>query len=159
MTAEGPVETECDNAFWLYQRIRRAHPAASLGYLTDIGFTPPNRQRLRELLEEVSLLCCECTFHAADRHKARSSHHLCTDDVSQLAAELRPKALLPMHLSKTYLRQPFALYRELNLPEATRLLQLPEYLTPRPCLLTELPPTANRQLLTEPATCKEVADD
>lgn len=138
-TGDGPAEAEHSDAAGLYRQVRREDPAASLGYLTDIGFTPANRQRLQELLHAVSLLCCECTFLAADKPKARASHHLCTTDVNRLAVELHPRALLPMHLSKAYIREPLALYRELSVPETTRLLQLPDYLTPRPRLLTECP--------------------
>lgn len=123
----------------LYRRLRADRPAASIGYTTDVGFTASNRHRLHELLMGVSLLCCECTFLAADQAKARASHHLCSSDVNRLAADLRPKALLPMHLSKAYISRPFALYDELSLPEGTRLLRLPDYVTPRPLLLTEFP--------------------
>ncbi|MHB8709470.1 MAG: MBL fold metallo-hydrolase, partial [Desulfuromonadales bacterium] len=123
----------------LYRRLRADRPAASIGYTTDVGFTASNRHRLHELLMGVSLLCCECTFLAADQAKARASHHLCSSDVNRLAAELRPKALLPMHLSKAYINRPFDLYDELSPPEGTRLLRLPDYVTPRPLLLTEFP--------------------
>jgi hypothetical protein len=44
-----------------------------------------------------------------------------------------------MHLSKAYVRDPRALYRELAPPPATRVLELPDYVTARPLLLTELP--------------------
>ena len=124
----------------LYRRLRADRPAASIGYVTDIGFSEDNRRHLRELLTGVSLLCCECTFLAADESKARASHHLCSSDVNRLAAELRPRALLPMHLSKAYIRRPFDLYHELSPPDGTRLLRLPDYVTARPRLLTELPP-------------------
>lgn len=123
----------------LYRRLRAEKPAASIGYVTDVGFSEDNRRHLRELLAGVSLLCCECTFLAADAAKARASHHLCSSDVNRLAAELRPKALLPMHLSKAYIRRPFDLYHELSPPDGTRLLHLPDYVTARPKMLTELP--------------------
>jgi len=123
----------------LYRRLQADRPAASIGYVTDVGFTDDNRRLLQEFMTGVSLLCCECTFLAADEAKARISHHLCSSDVNRLAAELRPKALLPMHLSKAYIGRPFDLYAELTLPDSTRLLRLPDYVTPRPKLLTELP--------------------
>lgn len=123
----------------LYRRLRADRPAASLGYITDVGFTDGNRQLLQGLLSGVSLLCCECTFLAADVAKARVSHHLCSSDVNRLTVELRPKVLLPMHLSKAYIRRPYDLYAELTTPAGTRLPRLPDYVTPRPKLLTELP--------------------
>lgn len=123
----------------VYAAIRAERPAASIGYVTDVGFTAANRAALTEFLSGLSLLCCECTFLAADEAKARVSHHLCTADVNRLAAALRPRALLPMHLSKACIRRPFALYDELSPPPGTSLLRLPAYVTARPLLLTELP--------------------
>lgn len=140
ITAHGPQLVTADDDAVLFRRLRADRPAASLGYVTDVGFTDDNRRRLAELLTGVGLLCCECTFLAADEVKARNSHHLCSSDANQLVTELRPKTLLPMHLSKAYIRRPFALYDELSLPAGTRLLRLPDYVTPRPKLLTELPP-------------------
>lgn len=142
VAADGPRGATVPDDAALYQRLRARRPAASIGYVTDIGFIEANRQTLREAMAGLSLLCCECTFLAADEAKARASHHLCTSDVNRLALELRPKALLPMHLSKAYVRRPYALYDELRLPEGTRLLPLPDYVTPRPKLLTELPQPA-----------------
>lgn len=127
----------------LYEQVRDDKPAASLGYVTDIGYTTVNRQHLQKLLTDVGLLCCECTFLAADKDKARRSRHLCTLDVSELVTELRPRVLLPMHLSKAYIRKPFDIYDELVLAGNVRLLRLPAYLTPRPRLLTEFPPVVN----------------
>jgi ribonuclease Z len=140
-TGEGAQVIQIGDAAALYARLRADRPAASIGYVTDVGFTATNRERLR-LLQDASLLCCECTFLAADAAKAQVSHHLCSSDVNQLVAELHPRVLLPMHLSKAYIRRPFDLYGELSLPVGTRLLRLPDYVTPRPKLLTELPPIA-----------------
>jgi ribonuclease Z len=137
-----PQPAPIDDAAALYTRVRADRPAATLGYVTDVGFTAANREALRALLAGVSLLCCECTFLAKDEAKARASHHLCSTDLNRLAAELAPKALLAMHLSKAYIRHPAALYDELAPPAGTRLLRLPDYVTPRPKLLTELPPVA-----------------
>jgi len=113
-------------------------PAASIGYVTDIGFSARNRQRLQGLLADVSLLCCECTFLAEDLQKARASRHLCTTDVNQLAADLQPRTLLPLHLSRPTSATRVPSTGSLN-HHCTRLLELPDYVTARPLLLTELP--------------------
>ena len=94
---------------------------------------------MRRLLSGVTLLACECSFLAADVEKARTSHHLCTTDVSLLARELRPGWLLPMHLSKSYNTKGHLIYDELDLAPETRLIRLPEHLTPRPLLPVEFP--------------------
>lgn len=123
----------------LFEAIRRAQAPASIGYLTDIGASPENLATARRLLSGVTLLACECSFLAADRDKARNSHHLCTTDVSALVGELRPGCLLPMHISKSYNTKGHLIYDELALSPETRLIRLPEHLTPRPLLPAEFP--------------------
>jgi ribonuclease Z len=157
-TGDGPQEMTIIDDAALYRRLRSERPPASIGYVTDVGFSAANRAHLQGLLAGVSLLCCECTFLAEDVLKARASQHLCTIDVNQLCADLQPHTLLPMHLSKAYVHDPRALYRELTPPPATRLLELPNYVSARPLLLTELP--RFDQIAGRPDTlpCMEVSD-
>lgn len=140
VSSQGAHWDSVEDAAELYRQLRAERAAASLGYVTDLGFTAANRAALKELLTGTSLVCCECTFLSADEDKARASSHLCSSDLNQLVRELRPKALLPMHLSKAYIQRPEAIYDEITPPSGTRLLRLPPYLTPRPKLLMELPP-------------------
>ena len=130
-------QEEIADAAALLAEIHAPAAPASIGYLTDIGFTPENRKRVQTLLQGVTLLVCECAYLAAERDKARSSYHLCSSDLNQLVAELRPNFLLPMHLSKSYLGRGAQLYRELDLPPGVTLFRLPEHLTPRPLLPME----------------------
>lgn len=116
----------------LYESISAERSSASIGYLTDIGFHPENRDKAARFLGDVSLLVAECAFLKADLAKARSSHHLCTADVNDLLEQVQPDFFLPIHLSKTYLGRSSELYAELLPPYGTRILQLPEHLTPRP---------------------------
>jgi len=122
----------------LFAAIRQRSEPASIGYLTDIGFSAENRQKVRELLQGVTLLICECSYLAAEREKARVSCHLCSRDLNELVRELRPAYLLPMHLSKSYAGRGEELYRELRVPAGVTLLRLPEHLTPRPLLPAEV---------------------
>lgn len=122
----------------LNRQLQRPQQQTSLGYVSDIGFTAENRERILRFLPGVELLLCECTFLRAAREKARTSYHLCTDDVNQLLDKLRPRFFLPMHLSKTYSRRTAELYRELEPPPETTLLQIPPQLTPRPLLTREI---------------------
>lgn len=135
-----------DDAAALYAAIRREHGAASIGYLSDIGFSEANLAKVRGLLQGVTLLVCECSFLAADRDKARAAHHLCTEDVSAIVEEVRPAFLLPMHLSKTYIHRWDAVYDELRLPAGTTLLRIPPHVAPRPLIPCELPPPCNGRL-------------
>jgi len=105
---------------------------AAIGYVTDFGWTGDNLARLERFLPGLTLLCSECTFLAADEEKARASHHLCTRDLNRLATTLAPAWLLPMHLSKSYLRRTVDLYRELVPPAGTTILPLPKHVVPPP---------------------------
>lgn len=122
----------------LYRRLRSSAAPASIGYLTDVGYTEENLARVRQLFTGLTLLVCECTFLAEDVARARRSFHLCTSDLNDILQFLRPQYFLPMHHSKNYLRQPEAVYRELAPPPGTTLLRLPGHVTPRPLLASEI---------------------
>jgi ribonuclease Z len=116
----------------LYEAIRGVSDTASIGYVTDVGWTPSNRAGMEAFLSGLTLLCVECTFLAADEAKARASYHLTTADLNQLATRLAPSHLLPMHLSKSYLRRAVDLYAELHPLAGTAILRLPNHIVPAP---------------------------
>jgi ribonuclease Z len=121
----------------LYESIRKDQPPSSIGYVTDIAFSEENLEKVSGLLENVTLLVCECSFLAADRDKARVSAHLCTSDINFILDRLHPSIFLPMHLSKSYIHDCERVYDELDIPRDVTLLRLPKYLTPRPLLACE----------------------
>jgi len=116
----------------LYAELQRPLPSGSLGYLTDCGATATNLERIESFLPGLTLLCAESAFLSADVDKARASCHFCSSDLNALCTRLRPQFLLPMHLSKSYLRRAPDLYRELKPPPATTLLPLPLHVVPPP---------------------------
>ncbi|BCS53353.1 MBL fold metallo-hydrolase [Geobacter sp. SVR] len=122
----------------LYESIRKKRPAASLGYLCDVGRTPDNVAKIEGLLRDVTLLCADCTFLAEDEDRARVSYHLCTGDLNHLSGILRPCYLLPMHLSKSYLRRTEDIYRELAPPPDTTVLRLPAHIVPPPLTVEDV---------------------
>jgi ribonuclease Z len=128
---------ECPVA--LYEAIRGEEAPASIGYVTDIGATRENLEKVAALMEGVTLLICECAFLAEERDKAQLSSHLSTIDLNRLVERLRPRFLLPMHFSKCYSGKSRLLYEELKTPPGVALLRLPEHLTPRPLLPGEIP--------------------
>ncbi len=144
-TVNGDTIEQVEDAAALYRRICRAATPASIGYLSDLGMTSENLERIRNLLQGLTLLVAECTFLAADKTKACISSHLCTSDLNRICRQIRPELLLPMHLSKSYIGKTQQLYDELVLPEHTGLFQLPDYMTPRPLLPGELPDPALRR--------------
>ncbi|HEY3307737.1 MAG TPA: MBL fold metallo-hydrolase [Desulfuromonadaceae bacterium] len=128
---DGKTEV-CDDPSALYETIRGDSAGASLGYVTDVGWTESNRMLMENFFRGLTLLCAECTFLMGEVERARASYHLTTADLNQLARSLKPRWLLPMHLSKSYLRQMAGLYRELNPPPETTILQLPGHIVPAP---------------------------
>jgi ribonuclease Z len=123
----------------LYRRIRKIEEPASIGYVTDIGFSEENLEKLAGLVDKVTLLVCECAFLARDREKARLSRHLCTTDLNFLLERLRPRYVLPMHFSKTYQGERASLYREIEAPPGVSVLEIPDRVTPRPIMASEVP--------------------
>lgn len=123
----------------LYQAICQQQPPMSLGYITDCGWTCSNRHLLCQLCAHCQLLLCECSYLAEDCHRARRAYHLCTPDLNQLLAWLRPRHILPMHLSKNYQGQSQHLYQQLQPPADTDIIRLPEHRTPAPLLPRDLP--------------------
>jgi ribonuclease Z len=123
----------------LYQRISKFEEPASIGYVTDIGFSPENLEKLAGLVDHVTLLVCECAFLAVDEKKARLSRHLCTSDLNIILDRLRPRYVLPMHLSKTYQGGSHLLYQEIEAPPGVTVLKVPDRLTPRPIMASEVP--------------------
>lgn len=135
----GTVDALVTDVRGLYGAICRQEPAASIGYVTDVGCSRGNIARLAEFLQGVSLLIAECAFLSEDAEKARRSYHLCTDDLNRLLDLVRPGRFLPMHLSKTYNGRCQQLYQQLKLPPRVKLLKLPDHLLNRPLLPCDLP--------------------
>lgn len=129
---EGVRTVREDDPNRLYGQILGEQRSASIGYVTDVGWTADNVQRMAGFLSGLTLLCAECTFLKSDVEKARSSYHLCSADLSELSALLAPRFLLPMHLSKSYLRRTVDLYQELSPPAGTQVIRLPDHIVPAP---------------------------
>jgi len=136
---DGAEEVQIDTAGALCEELVAQQQTASIGYVSDVGFSEENSVKIVELLQGVTLLLCETTFLHDGRERARQSRHLCSDDVNRLLGELRPQFFLPMHLSKSYSQRSRDLYHELSPPPGTRILEVPDMVTPRPRLQMEFP--------------------
>jgi ribonuclease Z len=132
-------ERRAPDAGELYRSIMKREQPASLGYLTDIGYSPENLERLTRLMGGVTLLVCECAFLAAEERKARLSRHLCTRDLNEILDRLRPRYLLPMHFSKSYQGAGSdRLFQEIEPPPGVTVLRTPDRVTPRPLMPSEV---------------------
>ena len=127
-------ETVIERTDLLFEEITKETPPLSIGYISDIGFSLENQEKVFSLMKGVNLLFCECTYLKEDQAKARKSGHLCTDDVNRIVDEIKPQFLVPMHLSKTYMNESSRLFEELKIPTDCSLIRLPERITPEPLL-------------------------
>lgn len=138
------LETQVSDSRELYRSVSIEQDCASLGYLTDIGFTEKNMEKIESLLKGVSLLFCECTYLDDNIEKARISYHLCTSDINHLIGILRPEYIMPMHLSRTYIERSEQMYSEIKPIEGCSVIRLPERMTFRPKGYDELPLLFNK---------------
>jgi ribonuclease Z len=136
---DGVVEVPVEVSQSFYDSIRGEVAPAAIGYLTDIGATPENMEKVASIMGGLTLLVCECTFLGKEKEKALRSFHLSTFDLNTLVERIRPRFVLPMHFSKGYGGKSRLLYEELEMPPDVTLLQLPEHLTPRPLIAGEAP--------------------
>lgn len=134
-----PLNVPPEEVLDLYREIARDQSVASIGYVTDVGFTGDNLEKILGLLDGITLLVCECTYLASAEDKARRSYHLCTTDLNILIRRLRPAYILPMHLSKAYLGKTARLYEELEIPGDCTLIRLPERVSPEPIAPSDTP--------------------
>ena len=121
-----------------YSDLQGAQKPASVGYLCDVGWTVDNIEKVNKFFKGVTLLCSECAFLASNIDKARASYHLCTSDLNKLLTRLSPEYMLPMHLSKSYLRMTDELYKELHPSKGTTILQLPIHIVPAPLMVSDV---------------------
>jgi len=133
------VADDIADATALYGRIRSEQTPLSIGYLTDAGFSQANLELFRELFTNVTMLVCEATYLAADVERARVSRHLCTSALNRLMDLLRPRYVVPIHVSKSYNDDTNRVFTELEPPAGCTLLRLPDHIAPRPYLPDEIP--------------------
>lgn len=143
---DGVIFEKPEKAEALYHMISRKIPPASIGYIGDLGMTDNNVIRIQNLMAGVNILMSECTFLAEDKDRARLSFHLCTSDLVELCQKTMPAFLIPVHLSKLYISNPQRVYSEFDKLQGTRILKVPNYMTPRPSLPSELVLTDNEAL-------------
>jgi len=135
---EGVLTIREDDPGRLYEQIRGEQHSASVGYVTDVGWTADNLQRMEGFLAGLTLLCAECTFLGSDVEKARASYHLCTSDLNDQSARLAPRFRLPIPLPKNYLRRTEDLYRELSPPNGSVVIRLPDHIVPAPVTVEDV---------------------
>jgi len=89
-------------------------PGRRIGYVTDLRFTPANRDTLRLLLAGVDQLFIESVFLDSELAHATRKNHLTARQAGLIARELGARAVVPFHFSPRYEQRPQALRAELR---------------------------------------------
>jgi ribonuclease Z len=74
----------------------------SVAYLTDFLLDQEAMERLREALQGVTTVVCECQYRNADQELARKNYHMTTLQVATLAKRAAVGRLVLFHLSDRY---------------------------------------------------------
>ena len=83
-----------------------------VAYVTDIGYTPGNREKARVLAREVDILFCEAAFLERDLDHARRKNHLTARQAGELARLAGARRLEIFHFSPKYLDEEESLLAE-----------------------------------------------
>ena len=83
-----------------------------VAYVTDIGYTPGNREKARVLAREVDILFCEAAFLDRDLDHARRKNHLTARQAGELARLAGARRLEIFHFSPKYLDEEESLLAE-----------------------------------------------
>jgi len=83
-----------------------------VAYVTDIGYSPENREKARVLAREVDILFCEAAFLERDLDHARRKNHLTARQAGELARLAGARRLEIFHFSPKYLDEEESLLAE-----------------------------------------------
>jgi ribonuclease Z len=78
-------------------------PGTKVAYVTDIGYSPANREKVRGLAREVDILFCEAAFLERDLDHARRKNHLTARQAGEMARLAGARRLEIFHFSPKYI--------------------------------------------------------
>ena len=97
----------------LKERVLQVVAGEKIVYVTDVAFTPGNRERIVALAQGADYLFIEATFLHVDKERARDRAHLTARQAGELAREAGVARVIPFHFSPRHLRAEKELRREL----------------------------------------------
>lgn len=86
----------------LKRKVLRISRGQSIAYITDIGNTPANKEKIRILAKGVDHLFIEAAFMDRDRETAAAKRHLTAAQAGRLAALAGVGAITVFHFSPRY---------------------------------------------------------
>jgi len=87
-------------------------PGQRVAYLTDLGYTASNLERIKALAFGADLLFIESSFGAGEGERARDRFHLTTHQAGWIARHLEAARVIPFHLSLRHAHERDALIAE-----------------------------------------------
>jgi ribonuclease Z len=96
----------------LKERVLTVVPGEKIAYVTDVSFTPMNRERIVELVRGADYLFIEAVFLHSDHERARERAHLTARQAGELAHEAGVARVFPFHFSPRHLAEEDKLRRE-----------------------------------------------
>ncbi|MCD6292382.1 MAG: ribonuclease Z [Deltaproteobacteria bacterium] len=118
LQSKSPSDTVIEIAGHNYQlqeiaaAIALIKPGLTIAYVTDIGFTQQNRQKLIPLIKNADLLLCEAAFLTSAADKAEASRHLTAAQAGKLASLAQAKRLQLFHFSPRHTDNQEDFYRQ-----------------------------------------------
>jgi ribonuclease Z len=98
----------------LRERVLTVAEGRKLAYVTDVGWTAGNVERIRRLAQGAWLLVIEATFLDRDRERAAARRHLTARQAGTLARLAGAERVLPFHFSPRHAEEEAALRAELE---------------------------------------------
>jgi ribonuclease Z len=86
----------------LRRDVVRVSPGQKLAYITDVGYSPENVEKITKLAWGADTFYCEAAYPERDRERAAERFHLTAAQAGRLAAEAQARRLVVFHLSPKY---------------------------------------------------------
>ncbi len=98
----------------LKKEILRIVSGQKIGYLVDIAYNQPNRNKAIAVFHRCDLLFIECAFMQEHSDIAAGRNHLTAHQAGSIAKAARAKQVIPIHFSPRYSDREQALRAEVN---------------------------------------------
>ncbi len=73
-----------------------------ISYITDVLYSPENKEKIINLVKNSDYLYCESVFLEKDEDQAKKVYHLTTKQTAEIAKEANVKNLVVFHFSRRY---------------------------------------------------------
>lgn len=98
----------------LADRLTHSESGQKIAYVTDVGWSEANRERIVDLARDADLLYIEAPFLDQDMDIAAAKNHLTAGQAGRLAREAGVGRLVPFHFSPRYTDQEAELRAEVE---------------------------------------------